>query len=247
MPTRGLKFSTCSCLSRAALTRALLGSSAAFIGTVGTTALTVTQQTMNAAVSNYWNTLNSQFESDTGYASIADAVNDLKTMATGGSSTAAFDTDLRTRFTNAMQAGSAAGTINTINDALGKLSTYSGLITTNTQNFADLINNFKLSPALALTNRPQLPSEARFQSYLTSALATFRTTLTTEFVQDMNEVTGGTGTTFAQAISDVVSRRLPRTVRARLHRSIPTFATSSSARRTKLRLRSRPSVRPSPS
>jgi hypothetical protein len=176
------------------------------IGTINVSQLTVTQQTINSSVASFWNQLNSTFETDTGYASIADAVNDLKTISTGGSTTAAFDTDLRTRLTNAMQAGSASGTIQTINDALGKLSTYSGLITTNSGNLTDLINSIKQLTGTGVNESTATAVQKLIsQSGLTSALATFKTTLTTEFVSDMNEVTGGVGTTFAQAISDVIA------------------------------------------
>lgn len=164
----------------------------------------VTSAGLTSALASFKTELETEFEADTGYTSIAEAVNDLKLSSGEGGSTAAFDTDLRTRITNALQNGEAAGTITTISQAMDKLKLFGGRIG-NAQASADEIAN-AIKTLTGITSSTSAAVQSLVSdSKLTGALATFKTSLTTEYVDAMNEVTGGTGNTFAGAITDVIA------------------------------------------
>jgi hypothetical protein len=175
-------------------------------GTLGTTPVTWERRDINTALAQFKTELNTEFETETGYTSFSAAVQDLQASSGSGGSTAAFDTDLRTRFTNAMQNGESAGTIQTIAQAMDKFKNFSGSINTNNTQLTDLLDTLKSISGLTGTVSMSTAAQKLIsESKLDTSLSQFRTTLTADYVQAMNDVTGGTGTTFASAITDVVA------------------------------------------
>jgi hypothetical protein len=159
----------------------------------------LTQATLTGALAQFKTDLNIEFESETGYTSFAAAVNDLKVSGDGGGATAAFDTDLRTRLTNALPGS-------TIDAAMTALSNYDPRINSNLTNHNDLVSALKqLTGTGAQQSTATAVQQLASQSFVNGAIATSKTQLTATYVQAMNEVTGGTSTTFGSAIADVIA------------------------------------------
>jgi hypothetical protein len=98
---------------------------------------------LNSVTSAAVTELQANFETATGYSSIASAINNLKTIATGTGNVVSQDTELRSQFTNAMAVGSPAGTINSVAKAFEKLKYFGGNIDTQKTNMDNLVGLLK--------------------------------------------------------------------------------------------------------
>jgi hypothetical protein len=148
--------------------------------------------------------LEANFETATGYSSIATAVNNLKTIATGTGNVVSQDTELRAQFTNAMAVGSPAGTINSVAKAFEKLKYFGGDIGTQKANMDNLVGLLKnltgtgLQESLATAINKLTTSTS-----LGAALSQSQSDLKASIASDMSE---GGATTIADAVNSIIRK-----------------------------------------
>jgi hypothetical protein len=162
-------------------------------GTLGSTPITWERRDMNTVLAQFKTELNAEFVGQTGYNTVADAIQDLQVSSGGSGSTAAFDTDLRTRFTNALAPNTD------ITTAMGKLQAANG-------DLDAIIAALRALPGNSGSDSVATAAQRLVStSSMNSAISQATTNLTAGFVSDMNDLTGGTGSSFASAMTDVIA------------------------------------------
>ncbi len=161
----------------------------------------LTSADLNGTAAQVLTDLEASFETDTGYSTIAQAINDLKTVATGTGSVVTQDTDFRTQFTGALQYGETTGTINTVAKAMDKLKLFS----TADAAAATRLNNIE-SAFKTLTGTSSQSSFATAANLMAttaavnSAISSNNTTLQASIANQMNNGSS----TISDAIAEII-------------------------------------------